>query len=329
MVNERESLTQSRKLSELLMSPKNRSFASLAALPSNVEAIEASLLFCAGYNPLVAIVGPSGWGKSHLLHAISYRLSLEAAGASDPLTVQEYLAAGARMEAGKALLLDDVQEVMGKPRQRLALRVALERRVRAARPVMLAFTYAKPTRQLKTFLPCSRDWTVLTIGEPQPAERVLLLNQMSAAEGLTLSPRLVRILAERMHGNGRTLAGALKRLRLSGASWVDATDTLRALGLLDPFFADNSSWDLRLKMLRIAEAARVQFARTPPTDLALYTMLHVAELSEADVARSAGINPGEAYQRASRFAKTCERCDTTRGQVRQYVELVVDSLIKD
>jgi hypothetical protein len=329
VLNDRGSATQTPKLSELLFEQRERSFSSLAALPSNVEAIEAALLFSAGYNPLVAIVGPSGWGKTHLLHAVSYRLSLDGEAVGDPIPVQEYLGGTPKGETGKALLLDDVQEVMGKPRQRLALRMALERRVRSGRPAILAFTYPKPTRQLKTFLPCPRDWTLATMSEPQPAERVLLLNQMSTVEGLALSPRLVRILADQMHGNGRTLAGALKRLRLSGTSWIDANETLRALGLLDPFFADNSAWDLKLKMLRIAESSRGQFTRTTPADLALYTMLHVAGLSEAEVARAASINPGEAYQRASRFGKQLETCEVTRGHVRQYVELVVGALAKD
>ncbi|AIE84261.1 DnaA ATPase domain-containing protein [Fimbriimonas ginsengisoli] len=313
----------------MLFEQRELSFSSLAALPSNVEAIEAALLFCAGYSPLVAVVGPSGWGKSHLLRAVAYRLSLDGQKEVEPIGVQEFLASPSRIESGRALLLDDVQEVMGKPRQRMALRMALERRVRSSRPAILVFTSPKPTRQLKTFLPCPRDWTIATIHEPQPAERVCLLNQMSVAEGLALSPRLVKILADRMHGNGRTLAGALKRLRASGVSWVDANETLRALGVLDPFFADNSAWDLKLKMLKIAEASRAQFTRSTPQDLALYAMLHVAGLGEAEVARAASINPGEAYQRAARFGKQVESCEVTAAQVRQFVEIVVGSLARE
>ena len=61
------------KLSNVLFERRVATFNSLAALPSNVEAIEAALMFSAGLNPFVAIVGPSGWGKSHLLGATSSR----------------------------------------------------------------------------------------------------------------------------------------------------------------------------------------------------------------------------------------------------------------
>jgi len=328
VLNERGGITQTPKLSEVLFETRERSFGSLAALPSNVEAIEAALLLCTGHNPFVAIVGPSGWGKTHLLQASSHRLSLDKVYA-EPISVQAYLGSPTRGDTASCLLLDDVQEILGKPRQRLALRIALERRVKGHRPTLLVFTNPKASRQIRSFLPASREWTIASMSEPEPDERVLLLNQMAAADGLSLSPRLVRILANQLHGNGLTYSGALKRLRISGSSWLDAGETLRALGLLDPFFADNSSWDLKLKILKIAEHSRSQFARATPLDLAIYTMLHQACLGEVDVARAAGINPSDAYQRASRFQKQIHSCETTAGYVRQFSELVVTSLAKD
>ncbi len=57
------------RLSDVLFQHQTKGFENLAPLPSNIEAIEAALLFSSGVNPLTAIAGPSGWGKSHLLRA--------------------------------------------------------------------------------------------------------------------------------------------------------------------------------------------------------------------------------------------------------------------
>ena len=218
------------------------------------------------------------------------------------VSVEDHLRSGGAVDLPGALVLDDCQEILAKPKLRLTLRLLLERRVRGGRPTMLAFTLPRPTRALGGLLPLERSWLVTTLQEPAAQERAALIEQMAAAEGLALSPRLVRIVATRMHGNGRTLSGALKRLRLAGATWLDAEATLRACGLLDPFFADNPGWDLKGKVARLAERNRVRFGRVLPADLAIYTLLRVAGLAEADVARSFGIEPSAAYLRAGRFA---------------------------
>jgi len=328
VLNETETVTPIPRLSEVLFESRERSFASIAPIPSNVEAIEAALLFCTGANALVALVGPSGWGKTHLLNAVAYRLSMEHSTGVDSLSVSEFLAGQGRTDPSH-LILDDVQEVFARPRQRQSLYMALDRRVKAGRATILGFTHTKPNRQIKAFLPYVRDWGIACIGEPAADERVVLLNHMATAEGLSLSPRLVKILAHQLHGNGRTLSGALKRLRSQNDSWLDADATLRALGLMDPFFADNSSWDLKIKILRIADQAKSQFPRVNHQDLAIYTMLHIAGLGEADVARAAGVKPAAAFQRAARFQEQAAKCDTTPAYVRQFVELVVSSLAQE
>jgi len=313
------------RLSEVLFQRPTQSFASFAALPSNVESIEACLCFAAMLEPFVTLVGPSGWGKSHLLSATAARMS-QGEVPVRLASVGDFLRGPDAVDAGGALLLDDCQEVLSKPKMRLLLRLLLERRVRMGRPTMLCFTMARPSRPLANLLPIEKHWNIALLEAPAPQERALLIEQMATAEGLVLSRRLIRILATRMHGNGRTLSGALKRLRLSGASWLDASATLRACGLLDPFFSDNPGWDLKLKITRLAERNHARFGRVIPTDLAIYTMLREAALGEADVARALDIEPSAAYLRASRFALDVEADPIAATYVQRFVELVVESL---
>ncbi len=308
---------------------QQRSFASLAGIPSNIRALESGLTFAAGLQPFVALVGPTGWGKTHLLEAVAYRISLDFELAPEVLPACDFTVHGPKSESTTPLILDDVQDAMRKPKQRQLLRYALEGRVRAGRPTMLAFTMEKETRQLRSFLPGCRDWVIATMAEPEEAERITLIDQMSQNEGLALSPGLTDIIARHMRGNGRTLSGALKRLRLADVSWLDSRATLRACGVLDAFFSDNPAWDLRLTILRAAEACRARFSRISVIDLALYAMLHEAALGEADVARTVGVEPAEAYLRASRFAKEMQASGDVGANVRQFVDLVVQSLCND
>ena len=328
-VNQLEGTTQTPRLSDVLFEKRVYSFSSLAPLPSNVEAVEASLLFSAGLSEFVVLVSPSGWGKTHLLNAVEARFRIEGNSCPLPITAEEYVDNQGRPDPANPLLLDDCHVVLGRPRQKAVFRMALEQRVRSGRPTMLSFTSAKLSRSIRSFLPHPREWAICWIGIPEPEERVSLINLMATAGGLVLSPNLVEVIAHQMHGNGLTISGALKRLRLSGPSWQEGAATLRACGLLDPFFADNSSWDLGHKILKAADATRTMFSQFPALDLAAYTMLRIACLSEAQVARGLGVEPAVAYLKASRFEREIERDPLKSEAVRQFVDLVVAQLIKD
>ena len=316
------------RLSEVLFERPCTTFASYAPLPSNVEAVETALRFTAGHEPFVALVGPSGWGKSHLIQASAMRMAKSV----PPVrlaSVEDHLRTSGPVDVAGALLLDDCQEILAKPKLRLMLRMLLERRVRVGRPTMLAFTLPRPTRALGGLLPLERTWATATLQAPAAQERATLIAQMAVGEGLALSPRLVRVLATRMHGNGRTLSGSLKRLRLAGSAWLDATSILRACGLLDPFFADNPAWDLKGVVVRLAESNRVRFGRVLPADLAIYTMLRVAGLAEGDVARALGIEPSAVYLRASRFSAEIVADPIVANYIERFSELVVESLVSE
>ncbi len=317
------------KLSEVLFEEPSRNFGTIAALPSNVQAIEASLLFSTGLRSFLALVGPSGWGKSHVLEAVACRIGQDTGIPPRIYSAIEWIYLGARADSPGSLLLDNVQDALDGSRTRLLLQIALERRVRGGRPTMLSFTAPKATRQIKSLLPSIRDWTIGNLPAPDPLERILVIDQMASAEGLHLSPTLARMMATKMKGNGRTLSGALKRLKLSGTLWTDDRQILRACGTLDPFFSDNSAWDLGERILRAADEVEFKGLETRPAHLALHTMLREAGLGEACVARCFGVQPAEAYAIAERFELVASSSEETRRLSKRFVQRVVESLSID
>ena len=296
------------RLSRALVDQPEVTFSSLANLPSNSQAIQSSERFAAGLQPFVALVGPSGWGKSHLLSSVSARLAQRSANAPAVFTATEWVLGIAQVDSDAPLLLDNVQDLLPKPRLRQALRAAIGDRVRAGQSTMLCFTTAKSGRSLRILLPAPRSWTWASIQAPEAAERVLVLQHMAQAEHLVMSEPLTRLLASRLRGNGRTLIGALKRLKLYGADWHDETLTLRACGILDMFFRDDSDWDLRETVFNACGKG------VHGADLAMYLMLREAALSEAHVAQFFGVQPSVAYQRVSALSVALTKSQELREE---------------
>lgn len=317
-------LTQSSSRPESLIS-----FSSLAGIPSNVDAVEAALTFAGGDSPFAALIGPSGWGKTHLMEAVAAHVSREEGRIVPIHSAVEWMAAPQGMEQEHPLLLDNVQDALVRPKVRQNIRAALERRVRLSLPTMLSFTATRPTRPLKSLLPSCQDWVVANIKAPDPRERLVVIAQISAAEGVAISQGLARLLAYKMRGNGRTLVGALKRLRLYGPVWLDSRATLKACGILDPFFADNSAWDLKEQIFRISQQQEFRSGPASTADMAIFTMLREACLSEADIARFIGIGPSEVYQRSARFEEQASLSEDIRSELNTFIEWIVDSLLRE
>src|SRR5688572_1680459 len=139
------------RLSAILFNSKG--FDSFAAVPSNCEAVETSLLFATGLQSFAALVGPSGWGKTHLLEAVAKRLQHDAGyWACEVHSASDWISNQNRVDPHVPVVLDNVQDVLAKSRSRLLFRLALERRVKAGRPTILGFTSPKPGRSVRTVL---------------------------------------------------------------------------------------------------------------------------------------------------------------------------------
>ena len=268
------------KLSDVLFLNSTHDFKSLAGVPSNVDAVEAALTFAGGSSPFAALVGPTGWGKTHLMEAVAGHVQREEGCVIPIHNAVEWASSMHGAYSREPLLLDNVQDALVRPKVRQGIRAALEKRVRKGLPTMLSFTATRPTRPLKSLLPSCQTWIVANIKAPDPRERMVVVSQISTAEGVSISQGLARLLAYKMKGNGRTLVGALKRLRLYGPTWLDSRATLKACGILDPFFVDNSAWDLKEQIYRISQQSDFRHGRASASDMAIFTMLREACLSE-------------------------------------------------
>lgn len=314
------------RLSEVLFERMDRRFGSIAELPSNVEAIEAGLLFAVGLNPFVAILGPSGWGKTHLLECVANHMQREFGTRTKIISAFDWIEGRHTADAHLPLLLDDVQEAMTRTRSRVQLRLGLERRVRIGRPTMLAATGDGLARQLLGFLPSRRDWGLHEIGQPTSSERKTVVEKMAAAEKLEVSKVLATLLATRMKGNGNTLHGALNRLKLAGNKWSMPNEVLNACGILDPFFADNSAWDLKEKVRTAADKTARQFPKIDSSQLSCFAMIHTAHLCELDVARFCGLEPAKARAQSIKFQKSLSDSDSVESAYLHFLNTVVESL---
>lgn len=302
-------------------------FESIAPLRSNIRAIESGVRFAGGVNRFVAIHGPSGSGKTHILSAAAKRLRSEIGAHVPVLSAADWLADARLRAMGGPLILDNAQDLVNKTRSRCQLQLALERRVRAGKSTLLAFTEPRVTRAMRQSLPTFREWVVAEIAEPSAAERARIVRKMSESLGIALDDDLVRILACRMAGSSTALKGALTRLSLQSADWVGSLATVRACGVLDLFFASNPEWDLRE---HVSDCARLlpaeDMAHVSPFDLAVYTMLRIALLPEDRVAKFFRIEPAKAYGYAGRFEERVLSCSAVAGVASRFLDRLAAQL---
>ncbi len=296
------------KLSAALFGRERGGFTSIAALPSNHKAIEACLRFSAGADPFVVLVGPCGWGKTHLLSAVSATMKRES-GIATPVdsAIQWISTPPSRFDGQAPLILDDVQDVHEKSRPRQQLRSVLERRVRGGKPTLLSITSPRWSRAYKSLIPFAREWIVAPVLQPESKEKELIVRQMALAEGLILAPAILHLLAYKTVGNGRTLGCALRRLHLIQTGWTSPKQILRALGILYPHLHDERGWDLRDHVFEVIfRCMGTDFwpcQGISNQDLCVYIMIEAIGLGEKEVASFFRIEPGAVYGIAGRMKR--------------------------
>lgn len=317
----------SASLSSVMMPSNSIEFSSLAALPSNVNALEAALLFSNTHLPFVVISGPSGCGKTQLLDASRDFIEQHSDEAVEMMSASQFLKLQRRLDMRKVLILDDCHEVMQQPKQMLQFRMAMDRRVKSARPTMLAVNKGV-ARKWTTALPAERKWRVEEIGEPSVGERASLVHHIAKSEKLQLSDAFARIIALKLKGNPRVVRGALHTLKLEKNIWLEPSEVLRGCGMLNPFFEDNSTWDLRHSIHRRVQSFLAEQDQNDVKDMSVYLMLKIAGLPEANVAQYFGCTGSVCYQGRQKFAKKLESSAELRHHLLACVEDTIDHLAR-
>jgi chromosomal replication initiator protein DnaA len=190
------------------------------------------------YNPLV-IVGASGVGKTHLLHAVGNALALRAKGPIACLSAHEFTgelieaidrdavnAWRARYRASAAFLLDDVHLVAEKDRTQDELFVLFNYLVEAGR--QMVFTSAVPLAdmtavesRLRTRL---EGGLVVDLPVPERDVRQQVLERLLQAKVGVVDPELAAYIGSRPADSVRAVYGLLQRV-LNAAESQGATPT--------------------------------------------------------------------------------------------------------
>lgn len=268
----------------------------LAPLACNIRAIEAAADFARTIKSFVAIVGPSGWGKSHLLASTALAVGLYQAQSVQVVDARRWALESLDPIDPRPLILDDVQDVLGQPRARHCLIDGLERRARLNRPTMLGCSASSFHRELHQLLPSNRGWVLATIKEPEFSDREIVVRQLAKKEGVVLSRLACRLVAKMVAGNAYSISGALRRAKLEREDWSNPEDALSLCGILLPHL-EVHEWDVVDVVgdvtAQVLERSRehAKLAR----EISAYVLCRVVGLSESDVANYLLLPPGEVY----------------------------------
>jgi hypothetical protein len=288
---------------------------SLAALPSNLSALNLALSFAAGRRPFGVIHGASGWGKSHLLRIAAHEASRFGSMRVEMAAAEAWVSRRRFLDRAGVLILDDVHLITTRPKSRQLLRMELERRVRAKRPTLLAFD-GMTVQRFRRLLPLGRGWEVATLRDPDDAERREVVHQICANEGLRLGGDKVRLLGRLIQGDGHSLSGAISRLRLAGkGEKFPEMHPLRFVGILHPYLVDHCDYDVRDIVLDAVTASTGKESEHAERDarrlagLAVYSLCSIACISEESIASYFGMKQGDVYKFKRETAKKLQSGD--------------------
>ncbi len=194
------------------------------------------------YNPLF-VVGPSGVGKSHLLHAIGNALQQAAPGRrvaclAAPAFIEDLVAAldGGNVEwwrrryrTADAFLLDDVQLIGGKEQTQDELFNLFNAFADAEK--QLVFTADRLPRDIENvaarLVTRFEGGLVVELAAPDRAMREVLVGRLLGQHGVSAEAEVVQYLAARPADSARAVQGLVNRA-LSAMAGGDATLTLSA-----------------------------------------------------------------------------------------------------
>lgn len=283
--------------SEVILGDDPESWHGFAPLPSNFAAFEAALKIADGFSSFCIVVGPSGWGKSHLLQVAAersaHRVGEECRVHSPSSCVHRAQALSRTMP----LIVDGVQDMARHPRLRHQFLSLIRTRVKLRRPTLIALEADSSSRLLGELSALTLDKAVFHINVPTPREREKIVSIVSRSMGMKLHETLARVIGRHVDGNGRSMLGALNRLSLYSSDWSGEGDLTKAMGITLPFLTGCDGWDIR----DAVQEAVCQAIPNGESDAKLeawlcWSLRRMLKMPEDQVAAFLGKSPGEVHQ---------------------------------
>lgn len=284
------------RLSDVLLAETCPSFRSYALLPCNVEALTACMDFAFGLTKFVVLVGPSGWGKSHLLQAVAEQVESASGLPATIMTARDWLRSNLRDDPRGVLIIDDLQEALADLRTRQLVRHRLERRLHHRYPTLVSLTSEKGSAPADFWLR-SKGWNVVKITRPTATEREEVVRHVASVERVDLGGPTVRLIARHLHGNGRSISGALRRLKMVKDGWQRVEDACQASGVLMPYLIGEEGWDPRDEIYDAVRRALPDSPIATVREMCAYFLTEYAALSEDDTANFLKVTPTQVYQK--------------------------------
>ncbi len=215
----------------IVLNPKY-TFANFVVGPSNQLAHAAAIATAGGggprHNPLF-LCGPTGLGKTHLVHAVAHRVRAERPQSrivyiSAETFVNEFVEGLKENKMGEfraryrdrcdLLLVDDIQFLASKTQTQEEFFHAFNALHQADKQIIVTSDrYPQHLERMEERLVSRFTWgLVADIQGPELETRVAILRKKAAAEDIELDPSVVLLLAQAVRSNVRELEGALIRL---------------------------------------------------------------------------------------------------------------------
>jgi chromosomal replication initiator protein len=207
-------------------------FASFIVGQSNRIACNAGRAIAEGgpmrFNPLF-IYGPTGQGKTHLLHAIGHGYTTRKPQARalvmsaerfmvdfvNAMRAKDTMAFKARLRSVDILLIDDFQFIAGKETTQEEFLYTIDELMRSGRRLIISADRSPQELDGVEGRILSRLTQGLVV-DIQPADfalrREILAAKAAAMQGVSVSPQVLDLLASRIASNVRELEGGLNRL---------------------------------------------------------------------------------------------------------------------
>lgn len=277
----------------------------LALLPYNYEVVETAMQFVNGEEHFVALYGPSGWGKTHIISIIADRLKRDDADEPIIRSASEWLKEPVVKDVTEPLILDNVRAIAYSTEERKWFKEKLALRMKADCPTVVVYA-TDSEEDFDGILPSKSHWVFAEMAEPTEEERQQIVRHLANKHEVLLNESVVRMMARHLHGNGLTLYGALQTMQLVKKDWSHDSASCEACGVLMPYLFGRDGWDPRDDVYEAISSSIPQSPEGLKRDISAYFMTHLLGFDERTIACFLHIQPGSVYRKTKKIESGLE-----------------------